>query len=323
LYFDIWFLDFTKSMSLIFLFIDGVGLGDENDHNPFMQQSYEAFTNMADGQPFTSKAGMVTGEKHLFKSIDATLNVEGLPQSGTGQTALFSGENAPKVIGKHFGPFPHSGIKHLLREQSLFIKAHRQGKSCHFINAYPDIFFKKSQKRNRWSCTTLMTKSAGLSLNGSETVRQQNALTAGLTQKGWRDHLNIDIPVIEPAEAARRLLKQSRHYDLLLHEYYLTDKAGHSQDESKASSILTTYDHFLQILIEEKDPGYTLVLSSDHGNVEDLSTKTHTLNRVPLFVYGPGARSFEKAQSITDVTPAILKVLDKYKTDKAEDADVR
>lgn len=297
-------------MAVIFLFIDGVGLGEDADHNPFVQQSYEAFTRMADGQPFTSKAGVVSDEKHLFKSIDATLDVEGLPQSGTGQTTLFSGENAPKAIGKHFGPFPHSGIKHLLREQSLFVKAQGEGYSCHFINAYPDIFFRKSRKRNRWSCTTLMTKSAGLPLNDAESVRKQNAVTAGLTQQGWREHLNIDIPVIEPAEAARRLLNRSRYYDLLLHEYYLTDKAGHSQEAATASGVLQTYDEFLMTLIEEIGLEHTLVLSSDHGNVEDLTTKTHTFNKVPLFVQGTGARAFEKARSIMDVTPAILKVLE-------------
>lgn len=298
-------------MAVIFLFIDGVGLGDENDHNPFAQQSFDAFTHMSGGQSFTRKADGIFEGQHLFTSIDATLGVEGLPQSGTGQTALFSGENASRAIGKHFGPFPHSGIKHLLREQSLFIKAQKKKCSCHFINAYPDIFFEKSRKRNRWSCTTLMTKSAGLPLNNSKTVKQQNAVTAGLTQQGWREHLDIDIPVIGPEEAARRLLNRSNHFDLILHEYYLTDKAGHSQEPTRAAGVLNTYNDFLMTLIKEKSPEHTLVLSSDHGNIEDLSTKTHTLNKVPLFVYGRGAEAFEKARSIMDVTPSIMEIIGK------------
>lgn len=299
-------------MSVIFLFIDGVGLGEEEDYNPFVRKGnrYEAFTHMAGGQSFTRWAGEVLENGHLFKPVDTTLGVEGLPQSGTGQTALFSGENAPRAIGKHFGPFPHSGIKYLLREQSIFVKAHNRGYNCHFINAYPDIFFEKSRKRNRWSCTTLMTKSAGLPLNNAQSVRDEQAVTADLTQRAWREQLNIDIPEITLRQAARRLLQQARNFDLLLHEYYLTDKAGHSQDYDKAGCVLDIYAEFLMELIRGKEPEDTIVLCSDHGNVEDLSTKTHTLHKVPLYVFGPGADAFRDARSILDVTPAILQVLE-------------
>lgn len=304
-------MNIKEEMSVIFLFIDGVGLGDEETHNPFTRNNYEAFTHMSDGQPFTRRAESFVNGKHLFKSVDATLGVEGLPQSGTGQTALFTGENAPEKIGKHYGPFPHSGIKHLLREQSIFRKVQQQGYTCHFMNAYPEIFFEKSRQRNRWSCTTLMAKSAGLPLNTTETIKKEKAITAGITQQGWREKLNIDIPEIEPGKAARRLLARVESYDLLLYEYYLTDKAGHSQDHGDARSVLSTYNRFLLELISNKRPEDTIVLSSDHGNVEDLSTKTHTFNKVPLFVYGPGAAAFTDAESILDITPGILNIMER------------
>ena len=297
-------------MSVIFLFIDGVGLGEEADVNPFLQKRYRGFSAMAGDQSFSVTADELKDDGHIFKAVDATLDVEGLPQSGTGQAALFSGENAPKEIGKHFGPFPHSGTKHLLKQYSLFSKAQRLGKKCQFMNAYPEIFFKKAQKRNRWTCTTLMTKNADITLNTTEDVKQQRALTAELTQEGWKKQLNIDVPEISPQAAADRLLEQTAHWDLLLHEYYLTDKAGHSQEAEKASRYLDTYDRFLWQLIKQKPSNTTIVLSSDHGNIEDLSVKTHTLNKVPLFAYGPGARHFSGAKSIMDVTPGILQSLD-------------
>ncbi|MCW9705683.1 alkaline phosphatase family protein [Fodinibius salsisoli] len=297
-------------MAVIFLFIDGVGLGDPAEENPFLKADYHGFKSMANSQPFTNAVNEITEKNHVFKSIDATLGVEGLPQSGTGQAALFSGKNAPEIIGRHFGPFPHSGTKHLLREQSLFIKAQEQGKRCQFMNAYPDIFFRKAQKRNRWSCTTLMTKSAGIALNTTEEVKKEKALTAELTQEAWRNRLDIDVPHITPEVAAQRLIDQSVSYDLLLHEYYLTDKAGHSQDMGKAHSYLATYDRFLTHLIENKPDKCTLVLSSDHGNVEDLSIKTHTYNKVPFYAKGPGAHHLLDAESIMDVTPGILEILE-------------
>ncbi|TYP93712.1 phosphoglycerate mutase [Fodinibius salinus] len=298
-------------MSLIFLFIDGVGLGEEGEANPFSRLSYPGFEKMAAGQSFTKDADEIIKNNHVFKQIDAVLGVEGLPQSGTGQTTLFSGENAAKKIGKHFGPFPHSGIKHLLTEQSLFSKAKRLGKKCGFINAYPDIFFEKAQKKNRWSCTTLMTKSAEIPLHTAEDVKNKKALTAGITQQAWRDHLNIDVPRISPENATDRLLNQSEYYDVLLYEYYLTDKAGHSQEHEKASNYLKTYDRFLNKLIKESPNDTTIILSSDHGNIEDLSVKTHTLNEVPLFVKGPGAAGFSNMGSIEELTPGILELLKK------------
>lgn len=297
-------------MGVIFLFIDGVGLGGDKNSNPFTHQEYRGFSAMAGDQSFTKNAEALTKKSHVFKHIDARLGIEGLPQSGTGQAALFSGENAPEKIGKHFGPFPHSGIKSLLKERSLFTKVQQLGKNCNFINAYPDIFFQKAQKRNRWTCTTLMTKSADIDLNTTEEVKEGKALTAEITQQAWRNQLGIDVPQISPEEAADRLLGQAENYDLLLHEYYLTDKAGHSQDAENATRFLEIYDRFLRQLIDQTDKKTTIVLSSDHGNVEDLSRKTHTFNDVPLFAWGAGATNFIDVQNITDITPAIVRTLE-------------
>lgn len=297
-------------MPVIFLFIDGVGLGKVSAQNPFRKQNYRGFEAMAGDQAFSAKAAEITEADHVFRQVDARLGVEGLPQSGTGQTSLFTGENASKKIGKHFGPFPHSGIKPLLKNRSLFRKAQEIDRTCQFLNAYPEIFFKKAKKRNRWSCTTLMTKSAGIKLNTTEDLRAGRALTAEITQQAWREHLNIEVPEISAEEAADRLLEQSENYDLLLYEYYLTDKAGHSQEMDKATTFLEIYDQFLWHLIRHKPKELTIVLSSDHGNVEDLSTNTHTLNPVPLFAYGPGAYHFSDAESIMNVTPGILDIFE-------------
>ena len=59
-------------------------------------------------------------------------------------------------------------------------------------------------------------------------------------------------------------------------------------------------DLFTELLDELQDGNnHTLVVTSDHGNVEDLSVKTHTYNPVPLIVSGPHAAQFNE---ITDLT---------------------
>jgi hypothetical protein len=295
-------------MSVIFLFVDGVGLGDENQKNPLFDDSFKGFSFISGGKPLVKNASSLSKKNHLFVPVDATLGIEGLPQSGTGQAALFTGVNAAKTIGKHFGPYPHSGIKPLLEEQSLFKKAEQKGAKCIFINAYPHAFFQQAKKRNRWTCTTLMAKSAGISLKTEQDVRNGTALTADLTQESWQKRLKLDVPIITPEKAAERLINQSARYDLLLLEYYLSDKAGHSQQPEMAEKYLSRYDRFLWKIIQLKLENVTIALCSDHGNIEDLSTKTHTLNKVPLFAYGPAAEIFHSAESIMDVTPGILEI---------------
>jgi len=169
-------------MSVIFIFVDGIGVGPAGDHNPLDDHKWSFF------KEFTGVDGLHNGCKThqtdniLYKPIDANLGVEGLPQSGTGQVTLFSGKNASKEIGKHFGPFPHSKTKKFLKKGSLFHRVKELQKSTHFLNAYPDIFFERAEQRNRWTATTLMVKSAEIRLNSLSDVKAGRAVTAEIKQ---------------------------------------------------------------------------------------------------------------------------------------------
>lgn len=295
-------------MALLFVFVDGIGIGANSDKNPLSDQNLKSFSWFTESNGFHSDCQMVVSDEILFKPIDANLGVEGYPQSGTGQTSLFTGMNASKVIGKHFGPYPHSKIKPLLNQHSVFHKAIKINNTPHFLNAYPELFFKKSKKRDRWSCTTLMARSAGLKLNGIEDIRAGRAVTAEIVQSAWRDQLQLDVPVIEPEDASWRVVRAMREFDLVLYEYYLTDKAGHNQDKDIANRVLQNLDRFLYKILSLMSESDTIVITSDHGNLEDLSVKTHTRNPVPLMVAGR-TEYFKNADSILDITPAIIETL--------------
>ncbi len=295
-------------MSLIFVFIDGIGLGNNSADNPFYKADrYPAFLELTGGTAMTRDGKPYYHRRELFLHIDACLGVEGLPQSGTGQATLLSGINASRILGRHFGPYPHSRIRYLLEKHSLFRQVSDSGRSFYFMNAFPEIFFERAKARNRWSCCTLMTRSAGQQLNSVAEIRQGRAITAGLRQDYWRANLNLDVPEISEEEAAERTLRIAGEKDLVFAEYYLTDKAGHNQDPEYAREMLSRIDRFLKTILKHKTDSMTLLVTSDHGNLEDLSTKTHTLNDVPLFVNGPMASFFTKAKSIIDITPAIVK----------------
>lgn len=298
---------------VLFVFLDGVGLGEAGPENPFSSLHLPAFERLAGGRPMTAEAPAVRTLLHTFVPLDATLGVPGLPQSGTGQAALFSGENAAVAHGAHFGPYPPTAVRPLLEAQSVFARLVRMDvppRDLAFANAYPDRFFAASEARGRWTVTTFMARAAGLRLRTSADLAAGDALTADLTGEGWRRLLDDALPAISEAEAAQRLVAISRRHRLTLFEYFLTDKAGHSRDATRAADVLYSLDRFFGALLEALDPETDLlVVSSDHGNLESLGTKSHTTNPVPLVAWGCGAEALAGASSLLDVTPMLTEAM--------------
>ena len=100
---------------ILVLFLDGVGIGpDDPDRNPFLQAKLPAFRGLWGGRVPTLSDPAPAGSRGVAFPMDATLGVEGLPQSGTGQVALLTGRNAPRIFGRHFGPWPPVSLRPLL-----------------------------------------------------------------------------------------------------------------------------------------------------------------------------------------------------------------
>lgn len=298
---------------IIFVFLDGVGLGpSEPDINPFAAYDYPAFEALADGHRWTEESPKVVENDHVFLPVDANLGVDGLPQSGTGQAALFSGKNCPKIAGRHYGPFPHSTSKPVLKEHNVFVQLRKLGAPVDklvFANAYPERFFVHAWERKRWTVTTLCCRQAGVELRTARDLIDGNAIAAGITNERWQEKLDPSVPDVSESVAAERLYTLGKNASLSLFEYYLTDKVGHDQDMELAHGILTIVDRFLDSLLELLDVKRDLlVICSDHGNIEDLSTRSHTRYPVPLIAYGAGADAFTEATSILDVTPTIVRL---------------
>lgn len=296
----------TPPPRTLFVFLDGVGLGVPGEANPLSVLTLPSFQRLAGGQRWTSEARVIDTPTHVFRSIDATLGVAGLPQSGTGQATLFTGVNCAEHAGRHFGPYPHSTSKPVIAEHNLFVRLRETGRTGTFANAYPDRFFRFVEARNRWTVTTLCCVEAGVRLREEKDLRGGEALAADLTGNSWTESLGLDVPVITEREAGARLARLSPEADLVLFEYYLTDKAGHSQDAGRATAVLRSLDVFFGGLLDALGPDDLLVVTSDHGNLEDLTTKSHTRNPVPLVGLGKGASALAGVGSLVDVTPSLM-----------------
>ncbi|MEM1270908.1 MAG: alkaline phosphatase family protein [Bacteroidota bacterium] len=292
-------------MSLLFLFLDGIGIAEAGEENPFTSH-WAGWERLSGGVPWTEPWVEVDEPGLVRRGIDANLGLDGLPQSGTGQATLFSGVNCAERAGRHFGPYPHSTSKPVLTARSIFLTAMRQGKTAAFANAYPSPFFQFVRKRNRWTVTTLMAVEAGIRLRTSEDLKAGTAIPANITGKGWPDG---GIGAISEEVAALRLANLSAQHDLTLFEYYLTDKAGHKQDLANAAKVIGSLDRFFEALVGVLSPDITIVLTSDHGNLEDLSTKSHTRNPVPFVARGPAADAFKEVRSLVDVAGAVGSAL--------------
>ena len=79
-------------------------------------------------------------------------------------------------------------------------------------------------------------------------------------------------------------------YDLLVADLWPGDLLGHQGREGAPPEVRTAGRAYLRrvdrLLTGAVQAGARVVLSSDHGNLENLNVKSHTLARVPLGAVG-------------------------------------
>ncbi len=181
------------------------------------------------------------------------------------------------------------------------------------LNAYPPRYFEAIQSGKRlYSAIPLAVTSANIPLKTADDLLAGEALSADFTGQGWRDQLGLrETPVLTHRQAGDRLGDLAMGYDLSFYEVWLTDYAGHMQDMERACSIMEAFDQVLAGLLENWDDQEGLIfLTSDHGNMEDLSTRRHTYNPVPGLVVGDHnlrERFTADLVDIAGVTPAIMQ----------------
>ncbi len=312
-------------MKFLFIFLDGVGLG-ANDPliNPFAYLRLPKLESLLGGRPFVLDSLPIPDDPHqnyylpleseraTLVALDAGLGVPGLPQSATGQAVLLTGINIPQVIGYHYGPKPNQEVAEFLRNGNLFNTLRERGKKAALINAYPPRYFHGIESGRRlFSSIPLAVASAGIPLKTQADLFAGKALSADFTGQGWRERLGLpDTPILTLPQAGERMADLAADYDLAFFEYWLSDYAGHGQDMAEGCALLETIDQVLGGLLEAWDDDQGLILiTSDHGNLEDLSTRRHTANPVPALLIGAKTyrqRFITALHDLTDVTPAIL-----------------
>lgn len=300
----------SPGRALLF-FVDGVGIGDNDPrYNPFATAHLPTLRGLLGGRLPVMKnldsAGRITGAAAVLTAADATLGVPGLPQSGTGQSALLTGDNSAQRFGRHFGPWVPVSLREGLERDSLLSRTRDRGLRPSFANAYPQPAVGLAR---RPAAPPLAARAAGVLTRGAAELIAGRAVASSLTNQRWRAHSKNDIPDVSADAAGRTLGLLAAEADLTLFAHYDTDYIGHRGDLAAAASALEKLDGFLFGLLESLTPDTLLVLASDHGNIEDVRGG-HTRNRVPVLARGPGAAPFAAGvRAITDVAPALLRIL--------------
>lgn len=280
-------------MKTVFLFVDGLGLRSPASDNPVNPEVCPILCRLI--------------EKH-GKPVDARLGVEGLPQSATGQATMFTGVNCAEAMGKHCEGFPGPALRRIIESDNLFLRLRKDGKKIRFADAYLVESAEELVPRRFKSVTTVMALTAPETVSTVSDLAEDRALTQDLTRETIQDRYP-DIAVIPPQRAAEHLFRIALENDFTLFEFFQTDVAGHSCDYNRACAVLRVYDRFLASLVRFTEAAsITLVMTSDHGNIEVMNDRSHTLDPVPFVAFGPnGAFLRERVRSLVDVTPALME----------------
>jgi 2,3-bisphosphoglycerate-independent phosphoglycerate mutase len=293
----------TNDRSVLLFFIDGLGIGTRGPHNPL--DNLDGSLPLAvfqNEEPETFLDGVVV-------PTDPCLGVPGRPQSASGQTTILTGVNAPAQIGYHKQGFPNQALRDIINAHSIFRQLTDAGVApVTFANAYSRRFF---VERPRWvSATTAAVEAAGLNFRTIDDVRAGAAVFMDYTNR-FLIEKGEDVTERTEAEAATVLASIVAQNRFTLYEYFITDKVGHAQDMALAKVVLTSLALFIRELLKRLDlQRTTVILTSDHGNIEDLKSRNHTLHQVPTIIWGAQReRIAARIQTLADITPAIVSEL--------------
>ena len=292
-----------KQNSVVLFFVDGLGIGEKNEFNPL------SLTD--DLEPLDNFVGFLEDSPGggILIPTDTRLGVAGRPQSASGHTAIYTGLNAPKLNGGHKPGFPNEKLRELISNHSIFLQLKRFGVEPNiFANVYTPNFFEKKQ---RWkSATTCAVEAANMRFCKLPDLLGRKAIFHDFTNR-YLIEKGFDVPEFSPQAAAEILGGLSENYRFTLYEHFITDKIGHDQNYEWARAHLPELAEFIRETLGRIDlDKTTFILTSDHGNIENLSIRNHTLNKVPTIVWGRRKKQVAtRITDLTDISPAIISLL--------------
>lgn len=138
-------------------------------------------------------------------------------------------------------------------------------------------------------------------------------------EKGFKFEPYRKYPKIEIEDLTDKVVEIINEGDsktVLLINLCNPDMVGHTGDMSSGMQAMMAVDKALErIVTAARDKGGFVMITADHGNLEEMITEDgepntfHTANKVPLFIIGPNSAKLRNGGTLSDVAPTLLALL--------------
>ena len=233
----------------------------------------------------------------VVREVDATLGVDGLPQSGTGQTTLFTGVNAAQALDRHVPAFPGPRLKAIIEAEGLLARVASAGRRVTFANAFTPSLPARSRRRH----------AARVGDGPRVDLRRRRAPHRGRPATRRGRHLGLPARLLSAGGGRARARDRrgrgrrspgalAARHDLTLYETFITDLAGHGRIRSPpatwwSGSIASSPACSARSIAEPRrvSAAHARRLQRPRQH-RGAGARRHTRNPVPLIALGPARR---------------------------------
>ena len=260
------------------------------------------------------------GETDEFVEPAAMSDYEGMQDGDSVLTVNFRSDRMREMVtalaSEEFSAFERDDLKINLATITEYDKSF----------TYPVLFRKDSPKNT----LAEVISNAGLKqLHTAETEKYAHVtffLNGGIDEP-YKNETRILIPSpdvktydMKPEMSADAVAKavlsaMDESYDFIVVNFANGDMVGHTGDFEAAKIAVTTVDSELaKIVAKAKEKDYALVITSDHGNCEEMKDQNgdiltnHTVGKVWCFVEAEGVTKVE-AGGLNNIAPTVLKLM--------------
>jgi hypothetical protein len=299
---------------ILLIFLDGIGLGDDNPAtNPFAVANTPLLHQLANGHRWLRSTGIQHSPRAAFVPTDPRMGIPGRPQSASGQAAILTGRPVPQLIGEHYGPRPNEAIRTILHEDNFYKQVIANGGTAALLEGYPPGWHEVVNRGKRLRASFQEAAHvAGVPIFTEREVYSGDAMTVDWTGEGWRTQLGYtDSPLYTPYDAGIKMVELARRYNFSFFPNWITDTIGHRGTVEDGVRMLELFEGVMRGALDVwNDDEGLIIITSDHGNMEDMSHGKHTENDVPTVIIGGGADAFaQQMNALADIAPAMGRYL--------------
>jgi len=290
-----------------------------------VQRGYEAIVNATpktdwDPQGYIGHSYSL-GETDEFVEPTAFEGYEGIEDGDSILTINFRSDRMREIVtalgDSDFTEFPHHGLNIHLATITEYDKSFQ----------YP-VLFRKDTPKN--TLAEVIAKNGLKQFHTAETEKYAHVtffLNGGVDEP-FENETRVLIPSpnvktydLQPemsaAEVGEAVLKaMDSEYDFIVVNFANGDMVGHTGNEDAALLAVNAVDEQLGKIVEKaKEKEYAFVLTSDHGNCEEMkddqgnTLTNHTVGKVWCFVMADGVTRVD-AGGLNNIAPTVLKLMD-------------